>query len=295
MPKGAIKYIVGGSMVLLGIIFMVVACCIGGTSVFTNGMHIELENNNIYLDWTGLHVYPKNYQSSVEGEMMIYGEIKNLKVDFDYGEMIIKTGNVDEIKVDVQNVISERFWYGTDGDTFKVKYDRGFNISFFGGYSPDTKIEITFPESMTFENVDIDNGAGKMTIEGITADTLTVDNGAGEMIMNSVTVTGKLDIDGGVGAITVSDTVCGKIDADIGVGEFRFTGEVNGDGKVDSGIGAVYMTLYGDRDDYDFKTDNGIGQITTPGSNRGAKYTFRVSSGIGEVKIIMEPKETDHA
>ena len=291
MPKGAIKYIVGGSLVLLGIIFMVVAFCIGGPSVYTNGVHFELENNNIYLDWSGLHIYPKNYQSGVEGEMMIYDDIKNLKVDFDYGEMIIKTGDVDDIKVDAHNVITERFQYEENGDTLRIKYDRGFNISFFGGFSPDTKIEITFPKSMTFEDVDINNGAGKMTIEDITADKLTVENGAGEMIINNVTVTGRLDIDGGVGAITVNDTVCGSIDADIGVGQLTFTGEVNGDGIIDSGIGAVYMTLYGNRDDYDFKTDNGIGKITTPGSNSGAKYTFRVSSGIGEVKITMEPKE----
>ena len=291
MPKGAIKYIVGGSLVLLGIIFMLVAFCIGGSSVYTNGVHIELENNNIYLDWSGLHIYPKNYQSGLEGEMFIYDDIKNLKVDFDYGEMTIKTGNVYDIKVNAHNVITERLQYEKDGDTFRIKYDRGFNISFFGGFSPDTKIEIIFPESMTFEDVDINNGAGKMTIEDITADKLTVENGAGEMVMNNVTVTGKLDIDGGVGAITVNDTICGSIDADIGVGQFTYTGEVNGDGRIDSGIGAVYMTLYGDRDDYDFKTDNGIGKITTPGSNSGAKYTFRVSSGIGDVKITIKPKE----
>lgn len=288
MPKGAIKYIVGGSLVLLGIMFMVTAFCIGGASVFNNGLHLELSNNNVYIDWRGLHVYPKNYQSEIEGKIKDMENIKNLKVDFDYGEMTITTGDVDEIKINAHNVIHERFKYNVNGDTMTIKYDRGFNISFFGGFSSDTKIEIIIPEAMTFEKVDIENGAGRMTVTGITADRINVENGAGEMIVNSATVTGKLDIDGGVGAITVNDTVCGGIDADIGVGQLTFTGQVNGDGKIDSGVGAVYMTLYGDRDDYDFKTDNGIGKVTTPGSNSGAKYTFKVSSGIGEVKITME-------
>lgn len=291
MPKGAIKYIVGGSLVLLGIFFMVIAFCIGGADVFNNGIHLDWSNNNVYIDWNGIHIDSNDNYTDSEGEIMNDGSIKNLKVNFDYGEMIIRTGNVDEIKVDTRNVIQDRFTYEIKGDTLNVKYDQGWNLSFFGGFLPDTKIEITVPEAMTFDKVEIDNGAGKMTVEGITADKLTIENGAGEMVMNNVTVSDKLDIDGGVGAITVSDAVCGGIDADIGVGEFRFTGEVNGDGKIDSGVGAVYMTLCGDRNDYDFKTDNGIGQITTPGSNSGAKYTFRISNGIGEVKITMEPKE----
>ena len=290
MPKGAIKYIVGGSLVLLGIIFMIIAFCIGGASVFSNGLHLELSNNNVYIDWRGLHVYPKNYQSNTEGRIIDMEDIKNLKVEFDYGEMTIKTGDVDEIKINAHNIIRERFKYYINGDTMTIKYDRGFNISFISGFSADTKIEIIIPEAMTFEKAEIENGAGKMTVTGITADKLIIENGAGEMIVNSTTVTGKLDIDGGVGAITVNDTVCGGIEADIGVGQLTFTGEINGNGKIDSGVGAVYMTLYGDRDDYDFRTDNGIGRITTPGSNSGAKYTFNVSSGIGEVRITMEKR-----
>ena len=290
MPKGAIKYIVGGSMVLLGIVFMVIASIVGGPAVFSNGIHLDWSNNDVYIDWSGIHIGGNNYINS-EDDVMNDGSIKNLKVDFDYGEMIIRTGNVDEIKADTKNVIQDRFQYEVKGDTLNIKYDRGWHLSFFGGFNPDTKIEITVPETMIFDKVEIDNGAGKMTVEGITADKLDIDNGAGEMIVNNVTVNSKLDIDGGVGAITVHDTVCGGIDAEIGVGQFTFTGEVNGDGRIDSGIGAVYMTLYGDRDDYNFKTDNGIGQITTPGSNSGAKYTFNISSGIGEVKITMEPKE----
>ncbi|MCH5324357.1 MAG: DUF4097 family beta strand repeat protein [Eubacterium sp.] len=289
MPKGAIKYIVGGSMVTLGIMFMVVAFCIGGPSVLSNGLHLNFINNDIYIDWNGIHAGDGNYTDSEDSIMD--EDIKNLKVDFDYGEMIIKTGDVDRVKIETTNVIQDRFKYEVNGDTLTVKYDRGWQISFIGGFWPDTKITITLPRDMVFENADIQNGAGKMTVDGITAEKLSIKNGAGEMIMNNVIANNKLDIDGGVGAISVRDAVCGGIDADIGVGQLTFTGEVNGDGKIDSGIGAVYMTLYGDRDDYDFKTDNGIGQVTTPGANSGGKYTFRVSSGIGEVRITMQQKE----
>ena len=292
MPKGAIKYIVGGSLVLLGIIFMVLAVCIGGAGVFYNGLHLDWSNNDVYIDWNGIHFYPNDYETGVDGEMINPENIKNLRVNFDYGEMVIKTGDVDDIMIEAQNVNQNRFKYKVNGDTLEIGYDSGWSISFFGIHAlSNSRIEITVPEAMTFEKVEIQNGAGKMTVDGITADRLDIENGAGEMRMDGVTVTGKLDIDGGVGAITINRTVCGGIDADIGVGELRYTGEINGNGSIDSGIGSVYMTLYGDRSDYDFKTDSGIGQVTTPGSNSGAKYTFNISSGIGEVKITMEPKE----
>lgn len=292
MPKGAIKYIVGGSLVLLGIILMIIAFCIGGTAMFRNGVHFDWGSSNAYIDWSGIHFYPNNYETGVNKEMINPENIKNLKVNFDYGEMVIKTGDVDEINVETQYINQNRFKYKVNGDTLEIGYDRGWSINIFGIHAINSsRIEITVPEIMTFDKVDIDNGAGRMTVEGITAERLIVENGAGEMIMDGVTATDRLDIDGGVGAITVRDAVCGGIDADIGVGELRFIGEVNGNGKIDSGVGAVYMTLYGNRDDYDFKTDSGIGNVTTPGSNSGAKYTFNVSSGIGEVKITMEERK----
>lgn len=292
MPKGAIKYIVGGSMVLLGIIFMVIACLIGGEALYANGLNFEFSNNDVYVDWSGIHIHPNDYETGATGEMINPENIKKLKVNFDYGEMVIRTGDVDEIKVEAQNINENRFRYKVNGDTLEIGYDSGWSISLFGIHAVhNSRIEITVPKTMTFEKVEIDNGAGKMTVDGITADRLDLDNGAGEVIITNVTASERLDVDGGVGTIAVSDTVCGSINADIGVGEFRFTGEVNGNGRIDSGVGAVYMTLYGDRDDYDFKTEGGIGQITTPGSNSGAKYTFNISSGIGEVRIVMEQKE----
>lgn len=285
MPKGAIKYIVGGSLVLIGISFMVIAFCIGGPDVFSNGFQLDFSNNDVYIDWNGIHTVNNNY-TDFEDSIVIDGSIIEIKLNFDYGEMTIKTGDVDEIKIDAKNVIQDRFQYEVKGDTLTVKYDPDR----FRGALPDTKIEITVPESMVFENADISNGLGKMTVTGITADNFTIKNGTGEMIMNNVTANNKLNIEGGMGEITVNDAVCGAIDAKIGLGQFTFTGEVNGDGKIDRGIGAVYMTLYGDRDNYDFRTESGIGQITTPGSNSGAKYTFLVSSGIGEVTITMKQK-----
>ena len=273
MPKGAIKYIVGGSLVLLGIIFMIIAFCIGGTAVFSNGVHLDWSNNDVYINWSGIHFYPNDYETGMNGEMINPENVKKLKVNFDYGEMVIKTGNVEEIKVEAQNINQNRFKYKVNGDTLEIGYNSGWSISFFGFSAFDnSRIEITVPENMTFEKVELDNGAG-------------------EMIMNNITANDRLDVDGGVGSLIVSDAVCGGIDADIGVGEFRFTGEVNGEGRIDSGIGTVRMTLYGDRNDYDFRVDNGIGKVTTPGSNSGAKYTFNVSSGIGEVRITMETKE----
>lgn len=285
MPKGATKYIVGGSMVLLGIILMVIAVCIGGTNVF------NIFRGGLYINSSGIHIGGYDDLTNTEDSIVDINSIKNLKVDFDYGEMIIRSGNVDEVKIETRNIVQDRLKCGVNGDTLEIKYDRSWNIVFFSFTSSDARIEITVPETISFEKAEIRNGAGRMTVADINVDELIIENGAGEMVMNNVTATDELNIDGGVGAITVTDTVCGSIDADLGIGEFRFTGEINGNGKMDSGVGAVYMTLYGDRNDYDFRVDSGIGQVTTPGSNSGAKYIFDVSSGIGEVKITMEPKE----
>ena len=307
MKKGTVKYIVGGSMVGFGILLIFIAVCIGGWDTLFNF-------GGVTIDWEGIHYYDNNLDGfflTGGNETMDKGDIKKLNIDVEYGKLIIKTDDVDEIKVDTKNIVSNRFSWDTTGDTLKIRYRGGF--SFFT-WKSDSEITVTLPKDMSFEKVSITNGAGKTDIKNITSDEISMENGAGELTFADITAKdklylengagavkmknincGKIEFSGGGGEINAEDVICSGLEMEAGVGSFKFSGEINGNAEIDNGIGEIRMTVYGKSSDYSFDVDSGIGNVrvngNTPISNTGGKYKFKIETGIGEVKVDFKEKD----
>lgn len=304
MKKGTKKYIVGGCFVGAGIILIIIACCIGGFGMLR-------DFRGVMIDFDGVHFYDENEKLQTEGDnVMVNGNIKKLDMEIEYGEVIIKTGNVADVEISTKNIIEKRFSYVVDGDTLKIRYKGGF--SFFT-WKSDAHIYVTLPEDTKFEESNIENGAGRMEISGFFSDSIKIDNGAGELYMKDVTADTKLKIKSGAGAVMLENVNCGALDVESGVGEVRaeevvcggikldngmgavyFAGEINGAADIDNGVGEVRMTLYGISSDYNFNVDSGIGQVringNAPVNTTGGKYDFKISTGIGEVRIDVKEK-----
>ncbi len=74
MRKGALKYVIGGSTVLLGIILVTVAVCIDGWKLFTHFPSIQ-------VDFRGVHVEYDDNISNENGETVMNSEVKNINID----------------------------------------------------------------------------------------------------------------------------------------------------------------------------------------------------------------------
>lgn len=305
--KGAAKYIVGGCIVALGIILVTIAVCIDGWRLFTHFPEVNINSS-------GVHVFynDDDYIYSNGGtKIMESNEIKNIKLDIEYGKVVIQRGNVEQIDIQTTNIIDDRFKWAVDGDTLRVRYKRGFALFSFSPFHRNEKIVITLPEGAVYDELEIDNGAGEMRISDLEVGTVDIDNGAGELWLENVTVSGKVDmetgagamhidtvtcgdlkIQSGVGEVSTKDVECGNIKVSCGVGAFSFQGRIDGNADIDNGIGEVKMKLLGNSSDYGFKVDSGIGQVrvngNTPVQTGNAKYSFKVSTGIGEVRIDFE-------
>lgn len=312
VKKGAAKYIVGGLIVAAGLVLVIIAVCIDGWRLFTNFPEVTINP-------MGVSVFYNDYDYEFESggtKIMETSEIKNVKIDIDYGKIVIQRGNVEEIDIQTKNIIADRFKYEVKGDTLNIKYKKGFSLFAFNFGSRNQEITITFPESSVYDNVkinngagdmrisdfaaleiDIDNGVGKLSLEDVVADKeLDVETGTGEIAINKLSC-GKLKIESGVGAVDASEVKCGDIKTESGVGSFKFSGEINGDAEISNGCGEIRMTVYGNSSDYSFNVDSGIGQVkvngNTPVQTSGGKYKFKVDTGIGEVRIDFEDKESE--
>ncbi len=302
MKKENIKYVVGGSMVGFGILLVIISVCIGGWGMLK-------DFHGITIDWDGVHYYYGGEEQTYSGvNNMDKTQVKNLDFDIDYGDLIVKTADVQEIEIKTKDVTEKRFNYKIDGDTLEVTHGGGF--AFFT-WRANSVITITLPKDMEFDKAEFRGGAGRTEITGITAKEIKLENGAGELFFTDIKADNKLDIEngagtakinnvscgvlkisGGVGEIIAKDTVCTNIDIDNGIGTFEYAGEINGNAKINNGIGEIKMKLKGDSSEYGFDVESGIGQVKVNGNSpihyENAKYDFDVSTGIGEVRINFE-------
>lgn len=304
MKKGAVKYIVGGSIVAAGVVLVTTAVCIDGWRLFA-------EFPEVVINPAGVHVYygDGDYKYENGGATMENDNVKNIQIDIEYGTVTVQRGDVDKIDVQTNNVIADRFKSEVVGDTLSIRYKRGF--SFFSFKPKNNQITITLPRDSVYDDVKITNGAGSMLISDFAAQEIDIDNGAGELKLENVSADSKLEIetgagavridtascgrlkiDSGVGEVNATDVKCGEIKTDCGVGSFRFSGEINGDADISNGCGEIKMTIHGNSSDYGFDVDSGIGKVrvngNTPVQTDNAKYRFKVSTGIGEVNINFE-------
>jgi hypothetical protein len=147
------------------------------------------------------------------------------------------------------------------------------------------------PVGYEFDMVDIDAGAGDISVSRLTAKRLDADLGAGDTYLNFLTVTDEADIDGGVGILSISNAEITDLDLDLGVGYFSFHGIMNGNNTISFGVGESLVDFYDDKERYYFDVDKGIGEIEYYGTEdfnfvrSGQETTVRLEEGIGKITV----------
>ncbi len=114
--------------------------------------------------------------------------------------------------------------------------------------------------------LDVNCGAGDVNFSGIECSKAEIDCGAGDLNITGIECSGIIDIDGGAGDITIRDAVAGGMDLDQGVGDFDYTGTMNGNIDADGGVGDITFRLTNPASDfykgsgkYSLTIDSGVG------------------------------------
>lgn len=164
-------------------------------------------------------------------------------------------------------------------------------------------VTVSIPETLLFDEVSIDTGAGKMEIASLTTKKLSLDLGAGNVIIQNLKVENEADIDAGAGRLQIVNGSIHDLDLDMGVGEFILNAKLSGYNKIDAGVGAVTLNLFGDETDYRLKADKGIGSIRLNQEEmKGDVYygtgsnIIEIDGGVGSIQIqylkeLMEESE----
>ena len=162
----------------------------------------------------------------------------------------------------------------------------------FGTSFNGVQVTITLPEGFTFEDVDMETGAGRVEISALSTETLSLELGAGETVIDALTVQTRGFISTGAGKLTIRDGQMRDLSLDQGVGKLELTGLLTGRCQADLGVGSAEFTLLGSRADYTISLDKGLGNATVDGEalSDGAivgngQHYLDISGGVGSIAI----------
>ena len=208
--------------------------------------------------------------------------INKLDIELKYANLEIKEGK--ELKVDVT---SKDIEVTTKDNILSIK-DK--NIKRFINTKREL-IVIYLPQGTIFDEIDIDNGVGKLNIEKIITNKADLDLGVGKSTIEYIKAD-DIMIDTGTGSLEINDCELNNANISVGIGALSIKGIFTGDSTIDSGIGSTNINLLDSKDNYKLVFSKGIGSIkfnsdnvrndTTTGDGNN---TIKIDGGIGSINV----------
>ncbi len=214
-------------------------------------------------------------------------DIRSLSAEVGAADFSIKTGDRFLVESNLKNLsVKEKNGVLIIKDTSKAVVSR-----------TDAMLTLTVPEGAELERVKLTTGAGRLQIESLRANRMDFELGAGEVVIEELFAASEIDIDGGAGKITVSGGELRDLDLSMGVGQLNLTSLLTGECEFDLGVGDSNIRVLGNREDYRLDIEKGIGNITLNGegisnlknSGKGI-HKIEISGGVGSICLDFEEK-----
>lgn len=232
--------------------------------------------------------------ASCDNESCVLEEAKTYEVTSNIESLDIRINAADfEITNGDNYLVESNLKYLTVSEkdgvlTIIDKEENGINYT-------DAMLKVSVPSGTVFENVNIESGAAKLTVDTLSANEISLRMGAGQVHFGQLAAKSKITIEGGAGEITVVSGSLNNLSLNMGVGEANLNVNLLGTSNIKSGVGETNLTIVGSKTDYKLDVKKGIGSITVDGkdisnftNNEEAQNTVKIEGGIGSIKISFQ-------
>ena len=154
------------------------------TIMFVVGVGCVVASFATGLTWEKLGIMVQNgeFNFSIGESENATNEIKTCRdLDVEFGAGTLKISYADVNQIEVKNDGIKNLKTYTEGDTVYIKDGRGIGIN-----SGTGTVEILIPQGHQFDEVDLDIGAGQVTVMNLDARELNAEVGAGELYVQLV-------------------------------------------------------------------------------------------------------------
>ena len=163
------------------------------------------------------------------------------------------------------------------------------NISWTGS------ITLYVPEGCTYDEVNIEMGAGELLFDDLVADEIYLEVGAGHIQVNNVKAR-KLEASAGLGQLELYDMDVEKLNAEVGMGELVAHGNISKSGSLECAMGNLDIKLDGSERDFNYQLEAAAGNIDIGHSsysglarerkiNNNASKNLEVECSMGNISI----------
>lgn len=235
---------------------------------------------SVFTTFTDINLYTDEGETYKEE----YSNVEKIEIDAISSSIIIEEGSTFEVTA---TNVNKSFSSNLKNKTLKIEENNNFlNLNKTNG-----KIVITVPTNTILDELSIDTGAGKFTINNIKAREFDLSHGAGLLEITDSAFY-ETDIDGGAGKITITNTTLNNLELDSGVGQVDIEAFITGNSQISCGVGELNLKLLGNEEEYSIRTEKGIGtiKINNTEQKNGAIYgngsnKLEIEGGVGSINI----------
>ena len=121
-------------------------------------------------------------------------------------------------------------------------------------------ITLYVPEGHSYDQVDIEFGAGELLISDLAADEVSLDLGAGHVKVKGVQAQ-EISASVGMGQLEFYDMDVALLDAEVGMGELVARGNIREKASLECAMGNMQLTLTGSERDFNYHLEAAAGNI----------------------------------
>ena len=207
-----------------------------------------------------------------------------LDIDMTSGSLTFETGAAFDIRYDSSVIRVNR-----NGTDVVIENDHS-NPS--AGERKRMDVVVTVPANHTFDDVEIELGAGKLITRALRTRTLELEMGAGSATLEGLVATDSADIQNGAGAFTIKSGALNNLTLQCGAGATQVKAALTGASRVTAAVGAVDIQLDGRESDYTVAFQMGLGacyynneKIARNGSFGEGPTLVNISGGFGVMRV----------
>lgn len=211
------------------------------------------------------------------GEEFEENTVRRLELNVKATNVKFRVADGDEpVRVETNN---EYIMTGLDGDRLYV-IEKSHGVFGWGGTG---EVVVYVRRGVKFDDVNVEAGAGTLSIETLETKRLKLELGAGKTRIEKLAASESAEIDGGAGLLEIAGGEMRNARIELGAGKADITAKLGGHSKVESGVGKLELELIGKESDYRLLIDKGLGSVEYNG--RGVSDGERIGDGADVVDI----------
>lgn len=162
----------------------------------------------------------------------------------------------------------------------------------------DFKITLYVPADYTFEQAEVELGAGYLGVSELLADKTELTVGAGQIEVDTLTAD-TCDIEVGMGEIMLENMQVTEMNAEVGMGHLLLEGTILGDVNAECSMGSIEMNLSGREEEFNYNLEAAMGTVSIGNEDysglahdksvrNSADKTMSIECAMGSIEVYFE-------